>query len=80
LRKWFNNQKLPYHSSNSLIEKGLYEDTKSAKGFGDLSVTKRNKTKQRGVSHCGLAIYILKKMETQLYFTMQKYINLQKIL
>ncbi len=46
-----------------------------------------NTNKQGGVSHCGLAIYIkkyLKAKEEELwklkYFTMQKYINLQKIL
>jgi hypothetical protein len=44
---------------------------------------KQNKT--RGVSHCGLAIYILKYLKAKeelqklKYFTMQKY-NLQKIL
>ncbi len=44
-----------------------------------------NYTKTRGVSHCGLAIYIQKYLKAKeewwklKYFTMQKY-NLQKIL
>jgi hypothetical protein len=44
-----------------------------------------NMTKTRGVSHCGLAIYIKKYLHAKeelwklKYFTMQKY-NLQKIL
>jgi hypothetical protein len=52
-------------------------------GLGDLTVTKQYAT--RGVSHCGLAIYIKKYLKAKdelwklKYFTMQQY-NLQKIL
>jgi hypothetical protein len=48
--------------------------------------TEQKQTKTRGVSHCGLAIYIKKYLKAQeelwklKYFTMQKYINLPKIL
>jgi hypothetical protein len=47
--------------------------------------TEQKQTKTRGVSHCGLAIYIIKYLKAQeelwklKYFTMQKY-NLPKIL
>jgi hypothetical protein len=53
-------------------------------GVGSWSVPLHN-TKTRGVSHCGLAIYIKKYLKAKeelwklKYFTMQKY-NLQKIL
>jgi hypothetical protein len=48
-------------------------------------VAKCDEVKTRGVSHCGLAIYIKKSLQAKeelwkrKYFTMQKY-NLQKIL
>jgi hypothetical protein len=56
-----------------------------AGGEGKKRYSSQPQHKTRGVSHCGLAIYIKKylKAEEKLwklkYFTMQKY-NLQKIL
>jgi hypothetical protein len=74
-----------------LTLRGLSNGTKSMKGRGgDTPWVGRSEcdkqTKQtRGVSHCGLAIYIKKYLKAReelrklKYFTMQKY-NLQKIL
>jgi hypothetical protein len=64
---------------------GWGEERGMREGLGEISWRQTKKTQTRGVSHCGLAIYIKKylKAKEELwklnYFTMPKY-DLQQIL
>jgi len=78
--------KLPIHSLALVAQKSKPMDS-GKRGFGCWGGwgTAEYTLLTRGVSHCGLAIYIKKHLKAKeelwklKYFTMQKY-NLQKIL